>query len=148
MQALLLKYSDGLGGVLLAFDNLQFDPNHRHGHILNEMPHIHYLVTCTALVFYPSLKTNLVGAVNEVFPSHVGLLVYELFNASVSAEALRLAGYTFDKEGNQWSQSEEEEGGNRVVAKGDKMSFCVQKLHECNGLISLEGSQPSLMSIF
>jgi hypothetical protein len=148
MHSLLLKYSDGLGGVLLAFDNLQFDSDHSHGQILNEMPHIHYRVTCTAVIFFPNLKSNLVGAVNEVFPSHVGLLVYELFNASVSAEALRLAGYTFDKEMNEWSQSAEGDGGDCIVAKGDKMSFRVEKLHESNGLISLEGSQPSVISIF
>ena len=144
MHSLLLKYSDGLGGVLLAFDNLEFDREHRYGQILNEMPHIHYRVTCDVVVFFPALKTTLVGVVNDVFPSHVGLLVHKLFNASVSAEALRLAGYTFDKEENQWKQSN---SGSCAVGKGDQMSFCVDKLHECNGLISLEGSKPSLISI-
>jgi hypothetical protein len=53
---LLLTYSEGLGGILMAYDNvkLKSDENGQgRGWILNELPHIHYNASCDALVFSP-----------------------------------------------------------------------------------------------
>lgn len=72
IRSLLLKYSDGIGGILLAFDNVKLvgDSNGSGGHgvILNEMPHIHFHVELDALVFCPakgvkvrSITATLVG---------------------------------------------------------------------------------------
>lgn len=56
----LLRYSDGFGGILVAYDDVQLrdeaDDNSRgRGWILNELPYIHYNVSCQALVFAPSV---------------------------------------------------------------------------------------------
>jgi hypothetical protein len=53
LRTMLLKYSDGVGGVLLGFDNVMFSKNDSTGVILNELPHIHYTVELDALVFCP-----------------------------------------------------------------------------------------------
>ena len=101
MQSLLLRYSDGIGGILLSFDNIQIeDENQQHhyddeprmtttttqqqrkgnsiatgnGRILDEFPHIHYYITSNILVFSPTLQQQITGVVNESFPSHVGIL--------------------------------------------------------------------------
>jgi hypothetical protein len=56
----LLRYSDGFGGVLMAYDDVELrdeaDGNQQgRGWILNELPYIHYNVHCQVLVFAPSI---------------------------------------------------------------------------------------------
>ncbi len=141
MQTMLLKYSDGLGGVLLSYENIKVDKSKNggsFGRILNEMPHIHFYITCDVLIFDPSVGTSLTGVVNETFPSHVGLLVHELFNAMISAESLRESGFAFDTDLNEWSKADDM----TPIAIDDSIGFTVEKLHECNGLISLECKDP------
>jgi hypothetical protein len=58
---MLLKYSDGLGGILMAYDDIKLqdhegDNNSKgKGWVLNELPHVHYDVSCNVLVFSPSV---------------------------------------------------------------------------------------------
>ncbi len=141
MQSMLLKYSDGLGGVLISYDDIQLDKSKNDGscgRIINEFPHIHYYITCDVLVFNPVSSTSLKGVVNEVFPSHVGLLVHELFNASISAEHLRQSGFSFDADLNEWTKDDT----HNPICENDDIEVTVDKLHECNGLISLECKNP------
>jgi len=56
LNQLLMKYSDGLGGIMLACENVRIKTDGRgegSGWILNELPWIHYTVSCDALVFRP-----------------------------------------------------------------------------------------------
>ncbi len=146
IQKLLLKYSNSLGGVLVSFRDIELeDKEDGGGRIINEMPHIHYNVRCTVMIFNPTVGTVLSGKVNESFPSHVGVLVHELFNAMISAESLKQNGFIFDDETNEWKQNDEDLG--RVINIEDGMELTVDKLHECNGLISLECTDPSFITI-
>ena len=67
IRQLLLKYSDGIGGILLAFDKVKINVEKNsqgRGFILNELPYIHYSVSCDALVFCPTVgcKVSLAGS--------------------------------------------------------------------------------------
>lgn len=56
LNQLLMKFSDGLGGILLAYENVRINKDGKgegRGFILNELPWIHYTVSCDALVFRP-----------------------------------------------------------------------------------------------
>lgn len=58
IRAMLMKYSEGLGGILMGFENVKLigDRNKEaKGWILNELPHIHYNASCDALVFCPTI---------------------------------------------------------------------------------------------
>jgi len=62
----------------------------------------------------------------------------------VPSDYLRRAGYTFDRDLNEWNQVEDrhhDKIGN-TLRVGDDLEFTVEKLHECNGVISLEGCEP------
>ena len=78
--------------------------------------------------------------VNECFPSHLGMLVLNYFNAMVSAEQLRGAGYNFDADLQKWVS----DTGGQSIAVNSKITFDVDKIHECDGTMSLEGVKPSL----
>jgi len=153
MSSLLLRYTYGVGGVLLSFENIQFENNVNDGSkgkdggsgyggiILDEMPHIHYNITSDIVVFSPTIGKRLNGIVNESFPSHVGILVYNLFNAMVNADSLRESGFSFDIELNEWSKNETD----AVIQIDDMMVFTVETIHQCSGLISMECSTPSII---
>jgi len=157
MQSLLLRHSDGVDGVLLSFDNIEIKNDDTktnadgrrtnecggyYGRILDEMPHIHYYITCDILVFNPTVGQKMTGVVNESFPTHVGILVYDFFNAMVNADSLRASGYSFDSDLNEWSNDDT----NATIQIDDKLNFKVEKTHECNGMISIECSEPSIIS--
>jgi DNA-directed RNA polymerase subunit E'/Rpb7 len=141
IRSMLLKFSDNIGGVLLAFENVNIV--RKEGVILNELPPIHYSVEMDGLVFCPTIGTELQGVVNECFPSHVGLLVHRFFNAMVPAEQLEEAGYIFDRELQQWTH----EGTSKILEHDDCVDFTVEKLHECAGIISMEGSRPIVSAV-
>jgi DNA-directed RNA polymerase subunit E'/Rpb7 len=138
LRTFLLKFSDGVGGILLAFNNVKIDGK---GMILNELPYIHFDVSCDALVFCPTAGCQLTGVVTESFHSHLSLVVHHYFNANVSAEHMRAAGYDFDAEQELWFSQET----SLSLSKGDQVQFVVDKVHESGGIISLNGSVPSLI---
>lgn len=147
LQSMLLKYSDSLDGVMLSYSNVRIDESKNkgsYGRIIDELPHIHVFVTCDVLVFTPCVGKQLTGVVSESFPSHIGFLVFELFNAMVNSDSLTNSGFTFDTDLNQWVKDE----SGMSIAEGDIVQFTVEKLHECEGLISLECKDPVTMSIF
>jgi hypothetical protein len=56
LNQLLMKFSDGLGGILLACENVRINKDGKgqgRGWILNELPWLHYTASCDALVFRP-----------------------------------------------------------------------------------------------
>lgn len=61
---LLMQYSDGLGGILMAYEDVRLKSDGRdsgYGWILNELPHIHYTASCDALVFRPHVGCEVSG---------------------------------------------------------------------------------------
>ena len=61
IRKMMLKYSKSLGGILMAYDDVHLEDRKEKkisegkGWILNELPHIHYNVSCDVLVFSPSI---------------------------------------------------------------------------------------------
>ena len=61
IRKMMLKYSNGLGGILMAYDDVQLqdheadDGSKGKGWVLDELPHIHHDVSCNVLVFFPSI---------------------------------------------------------------------------------------------
>eukprot|EP00566_Odontella_aurita_P019069 CAMPEP_0113599160 /NCGR_PEP_ID=MMETSP0015_2-20120614/41986_1 /TAXON_ID=2838 /ORGANISM="Odontella" /LENGTH=310 /DNA_ID=CAMNT_0000507253 /DNA_START=154 /DNA_END=1085 /DNA_ORIENTATION=- /assembly_acc=CAM_ASM_000160 len=124
------------------------------GGVVNELPYVHFDVEVSAVIFNPSIGTRLTGEVNESFPSHVGVLVNGFINASVSADQMREAGYVFDGESNEWRNGnaaysedaavkKEPAAPEEMVGASDRITFTLQKVHECDGIVSMEGSDPS-----
>lgn len=139
LRQFLLKYSDGVEGVLLSFENVKTLGK---GSILNELPHIHYDVEVDALVFRPNIGCKLKGLVTEAsFHSHLSLVVHRYFNASISADEMRTAGFDFDDALEQWYWKQGDE--KHPIAKDDSIAFVCEKIHESGGIISLAGASPA-----
>lgn len=139
IQNFQLKYSDGVGGVILAFDDMEILDDGK-GFVLNELPYAHYTVVMTALVFSPAIGCRLSGTVTESFHSHISLVVCGHFNASISAKHLRSSGFEFDGEKELWFKGEP----SRSLSIEEKVTFTCSSIHESEGVMSIGGSQAAI----
>mmetsp|Transcript_11683 Transcript_11683/g.15377 ORF Transcript_11683/g.15377 Transcript_11683/m.15377 type:complete len:241 (-) Transcript_11683:18-740(-) len=135
----LLRYSHALKGVMLSFENVKI-LNNQHGSLVMELPHVHYSVTCTACLFRPApgLTIQRGGICNSQFYSHLSIIVFKYFNASISAQELRQAGMEFDMNSEQWYRVSDEQ----FLELGKEIQFSVAQVHESGGLISIDGVDP------
>mgnify|MGYP005857219815 CR=1 FL=1 len=121
----MLKYSDTVDGTIMGYKNLEVLANGR-GRIVEELPHIHYDIRCDALVFTPVPNARLKGRVTESFHSHVSMVVFNFFNASISAARLREAGFEYDADRECWYNIESED----TIEKSSYLAFAADKIHE------------------
>ncbi|XP_029444904.1 DNA-directed RNA polymerase I subunit RPA43 [Rhinatrema bivittatum] len=77
----LLRYSDGLKGVPVAYDNIKIVGEL--GDIYDDQGYIHLSIEADFVIFCPKKGHRLVGVVNKVALSHIGCLVHGCFNASI-----------------------------------------------------------------
>merc|ERR1712071_295131 len=141
ISSLLLRYNSGAGGVLLTYSNMEYSEYNSGGigKIWSEEPHIHFQVEVDTLVFGPCVGMKLTGIVNECFPSHVGMLVQSYFNAMIPS-GLLMDSYEFKSSSQKWIKHKKDGDNNQQeIGINDEVTFQVVKLHECEGVISIEG---------
>ena len=125
-------FDDSVDGVVIKFTRVEF--TQQHGSIICENPWVYVDVRCTASVFRPRKGMVLNGTVNRVSNSHVGIVVYDLFNASVAAQELIGDAYAFDEAAEAWTT-----GAGQSVAEGDRVSFVVRDVSHVDQFFSIEG---------
>ncbi|NP_001007154.1 DNA-directed RNA polymerase I subunit RPA43 [Danio rerio] len=81
LNAELLKYSNSLDGVPVAYDNIKVVG--QHGNIYDDQGFIHFNIEASFVIFRPKNGSRLMGVINKMGASHVGCLVHGCFNASV-----------------------------------------------------------------
>ncbi|XP_060915919.1 DNA-directed RNA polymerase I subunit RPA43 [Labrus mixtus] len=81
LEAELLRFSQSLKGVPMAYDNIRIVG--QHGNIYDDSGYIHMDIEANFIVFQPTKGQQLVGKVNKLGVSHVGCLVHDCFNASI-----------------------------------------------------------------
>ncbi|KAK2887726.1 hypothetical protein Q8A67_015954 [Cirrhinus molitorella] len=86
LNAELLKYSGGLNGVPMAYDDIKVIG--QHGDIYDDQGFIHLDIEASFVVFKPKKGLKLVGVINKIGVGHVGCLVHGCFNASVVKPSL------------------------------------------------------------
>ncbi|XP_051708751.1 DNA-directed RNA polymerase I subunit RPA43 [Oryctolagus cuniculus] len=81
LDAELLRYSESLLGVPIAYDNIKVVGEL--GDIYDDQGHIHLNIEADFVIFCPEPGQKLKGTVNKVSTSHIGCLVHGCFNASI-----------------------------------------------------------------
>ncbi|XP_064267844.1 DNA-directed RNA polymerase I subunit RPA43 [Passer domesticus] len=81
LDAELLRYSERLQGVPVAYDNIKVVGEL--GDIYDDQGFIHLDVEADFIIFSPKKGKKLVGVINKVAPSHIGCLIHGCFNASI-----------------------------------------------------------------
>ncbi|KNE66436.1 hypothetical protein AMAG_11574 [Allomyces macrogynus ATCC 38327] len=131
LNRMLLKYNDQVGGVVLSYRNVQFLSDT--AAILYDSPFMHFHISAELLAFAPTAGARLTGVINKQSPSHIGLLVYNLFNASIPAAQLPDGAFTFqfddsaayaptgedEAEGDDGSAPRFNKGGKKAMINGN-----------------------------
>ncbi|KAM3679468.1 DNA-directed RNA polymerase I subunit RPA43 [Ammospiza maritima maritima] len=81
LDAELLRYSESLQGVPVAYDNIKVVGEL--GDIYDDQGFVHLDVEADFIIFSPKKGKKLVGVINKVAPSHIGCLIHGCFNASI-----------------------------------------------------------------
>ncbi|XP_011361049.1 DNA-directed RNA polymerase I subunit RPA43 isoform X2 [Pteropus vampyrus] len=81
LDAELLRYSESLLGVPVAYDNIKVVGEL--GDIYDDQGYIHLNIEADFVIFCPEPGQKLMGTVNKVSSSHIGCLVHGCFNASI-----------------------------------------------------------------
>lgn len=115
----LMRYSDVLEGVPVSYEGFRI--MQRSGSILDELPFIHFDVKVNFIVFKPTIGRTLVGVVNKIGVDHVGCLVHNCFNASISKSNFR-NGLIYDS-----------------LDIGSDFIFKVIEIEAVNGVLSITG---------
>jgi DNA-directed RNA polymerase subunit E'/Rpb7 len=159
LWTLLLKYSNSIKGVPLCFNNVRFKDNDNsssiNGHIINEMPYIHYNIVADTIVFAPTIGCILEGIITDTFHSHISISVLNYFNASIPSQQLEsIGGYRYNTSTDEWidlsvsssssSQQQQEQqqqnGKSSILSVGSTIQFICSQVHASLGTMSIIGS--------
>lgn len=109
-------YSDELGGVPVAYKNIQLVQNV--GRIIDDQTCIHFDIKADFILFKPQIGSTLTGVINKVGKQHIGCLVHGKFNA--------------------WIPRRNPEGQTENLL-GEEIQFVVTNIFTNNNILSLKG---------
>jgi len=137
------------------------------GRIVDDLPYIHYRFQAKGLLFCPVVGMKLKGQVVECTPTFVTLTTHHILSTKISTEKLHQQGFFFNSVSVEWTRerdttdiiagtrmdgsrecnSEEDAdnlGPSTSICLDDIVEFVVERIHECGGYISLDGTRPSV----
>ncbi|OMJ09007.1 DNA-directed RNA polymerase I subunit RPA43 [Smittium culicis] len=91
LNGMLLKYIPQLSGVLVSFSQVRYESSF--GKLMYDYPYLLFEVSAEFLVWRPLRGLRLRGVVNIQSQSHIGILVYNIFNASIPRKNIDKAKY-------------------------------------------------------
>jgi hypothetical protein len=144
---MIMKYDQGISGVLIAYWNIKL--THEHAQILDTDP-AYIIVDCTVtmLVFKFDVKHKLIGRVNVVGKDHIGLVVLDAFNVAIKQKDIG-SRYVYSGLLNAWKTKDTPEAGakkrkmndNRdIIKEGAFVAFEVESINDEDGYFSVNGS--------
>ncbi|OLY83256.1 DNA-directed RNA polymerase I subunit RPA43 [Smittium mucronatum] len=86
LNAMLLKYIPQLSGVLIAYNEVKYEA--KYGKIMYDYPNLLFDVVAEFLIWRPMRGLVLRGAINIQSPAHIGILLYNTFNATIPKKCI------------------------------------------------------------
>ncbi|KAL7537890.1 hypothetical protein ACHAXR_011724 [Thalassiosira sp. AJA248-18] len=131
------------------------------GRIVDDLPYIHYRFQVKGLLFCPILGRKLKGQVVECTPTYVTLTTHHILSTKISTEKLQEQGFFYNSVTLEWTRERDVGGGvggggsdddflvgpSTSIYLDDIVEFVVERIHECGGYISLDGTQPSVSTL-
>eukprot|EP01029_Cantina_marsupialis_P029125 TRINITY_DN779834_c0_g1_i1.p1 TRINITY_DN779834_c0_g1~~TRINITY_DN779834_c0_g1_i1.p1 ORF type:complete len:287 (+),score=109.40 TRINITY_DN779834_c0_g1_i1:118-861(+) len=130
----IMKYDDRFGGVIIAYKSVKVQS--KSGKFFNEKAGAHIALKAKAVMFRPQKGQIIEGVVNKVSPTHVGLLVSNVFNAAVYARQMGET-FAYDEESQCFYDSENE---TNIIQIGTKLNFVVKDVGQKRGIIQIFGT--------
>ena len=97
----LFQYHEKIGGIPMGYGDLRFPEGKKYGRFFADHPWVHIDIICDFIVFKPNVGDRMYGKVSKVSDNNVAILVFSLFNASISGDELKRS-FAFNSSENQW----------------------------------------------
>ena len=136
LDGMLIRHHDRLGGVLVSYEKPRL-VDHADLRIVPMAGYVDVRVEAKVRVFTPKVGSKLVGRVNKIGVDHVGVLVHDVFNASLAAKDLP-RDFVHNPAEDVWESAED--GGAHRVGVGTECVFGVKKISEYDDVLHLIGS--------
>lgn len=148
----LMNHVEELDGVVISYSNIEIVGNN--ARVIADGPYIFFNVKVSFLVFSLSKGSISRGVVNKISPSHIGLLVYNTFNASIHREYLPDK-YVYDEEELGWvvdnsklnsdednvnDEDEQESVNSESIEIGSKLNFQVLGIQTDGDVVNIAGN--------
>jgi DNA-directed RNA polymerase subunit E'/Rpb7 len=127
------KYNAALKGVPMAISKIAMCDSR--GLVPSDFPAINCSAAVTYTVFAPTVGKSVVGVVNNTSADHIGLLILNTFNASVSAEQLPKT-YIYDESAGEWQDS----ATNTTITTGSSLNVEVLAVDVTDDVIQIHAS--------
>lgn len=101
LNAALFKYNDEIGGVPVLYEDLRFLPGKSCARIFGELPWLHVEVQAEFVIFRPVVGQKTFGRVSKASATHVSVLIYGMFNVTISADNLG-QNFVYDISNTRW----------------------------------------------
>ena len=136
LDGMLMRHHDRLGGVLVSYEKPRL-VDHADLRIVPMAGYVDVRVRARVKVFTPKVGSKLRGRVNKIGVDHVGVLVHDVFNASLAATDLP-RDFVHNPAEDVWESAED--GGAHRVGVGAECVFHVKKISEYDDVLHLIGS--------
>ncbi|KAI9009175.1 hypothetical protein DFJ74DRAFT_687261 [Hyaloraphidium curvatum] len=129
----LMRHLPEVDGILVSYTDLK--PVSNDAVMFYDNGYFHFHVSLTLLVFSPAVGSALVGTVTKTSRSHIGLLVHDIFNASIPVDHIPSSGYEYDDQRRCW----QERSSGKDVEEGTVIRFRVHSLMHANDMMTITG---------
>lgn len=138
---ILLRYDFNWNGVPLCYSDVSILSTR--ANIINDNPFLHIKVKAKILLFRPNIGQSIEGIINRISSTHVGLIVYGLFNASIPIHQLETC-YSWDEFINSWKpkldkSTSHEELKHKALTIGSTLKFRVLNAKKDAQLMAIIG---------
>lgn len=82
------RYDPIVKGITLNYSNIRYLEDS--GQLINESPYCLLRIRVDLTIFAPQVGSWMIGTVNKISSDHIGIIVYNLFNASIASSDLKL----------------------------------------------------------
>jgi len=127
------------------------------GRVVDDLPYVHYRFQFRGLLFCPNVGMKLKGQVIECTPTFITLTTNHILSTKISTEKLNQQGFFYNGVTLEWTRErvdtamkentgDEEDvlGPSTSIYLDDTVEFIVERIHECGGYISLDGTNPTV----
>eukprot|EP00043_Microstomoeca_roanoka_P015812 m.158630 g.158630 ORF g.158630 m.158630 type:complete len:163 (-) comp16335_c8_seq4:398-886(-) len=130
VQALLDLYNTDMNGVPVSYSSIKLKDTVAAIH--EDVPVLHVQAKVVFQVFCPKVGDILEGIVNKLTVDHIGVLIFDKFNASIPSSSL--PENVFYKE-----DVDAYVDGKATIAVGSKIRLQVKELETSHGVLSISG---------
>ena len=134
LNSFLFKYNLDLDGIPLLYEEIKTTKGNECSRIIGEQPYLHQNINTTVVMFKPIVGELITGTIKSISSNLISLLVYGMFNASISSSQIAKS-YAYNESSNSWESPDGD------MSEGDVITFKILRYEHLDDLLHITGSK-------